>query len=429
MISNKQFIAIDLGSSRISAMAAEIQADDSLKILSEEFKLSDDIKWGIVEQPSGAAFKVSEIQKLLQNSARISDISMVSVGIGAKSMKQIPISITHFVGKPNIVTESLLDEMLEECKTKSQQPDITVFDVIPLSYYLDGVCMDEPAGQQGVQITANYHVVYGHAIIKSELERCFDRTGIRLEYCPLAIEALSTVLLEDQEREEGCALINLGATTTTLAVYHEGALQHLLVVPLGARNITKDIQELGIAEANAERLKCLKGVAMEKFVEDPIYIQIPSTEDINTPVKISTKFLATIIEARLEEILQAIFETIAKLSFPLNAGIVITGGGSKLTNIIDFISEKTGIYTRFGDHSEWLSDDTPQKYFEPCYSQLIGTIILTNEYRKDHPIEVTIVDPVKGPKIPKKKFGEKIANRVFNFFGDENKFENTEDNN
>src|SRR5665647_2040590 len=114
MISNKQFIAIDLGSSRISAMAAEILADDSLKILSEEYKLSDDIKWGIVEQPSGAAFKVSEIQKLLQNSARISDISMVSVGIGAKSMKQIPISITHFVGKPNIVTESLLDEMLEE---------------------------------------------------------------------------------------------------------------------------------------------------------------------------------------------------------------------------------------------------------------------------------------------------------------------------
>jgi len=424
MISNKQFIAIDLGSSRISAMAAEIQNDESLKILSEEFKVSDDIKWGIVEQPSGAAFKVSELQKLLQNSARIPDISMVSVGIGAKSMKQIAVSISRFVGKPNIVTEELLDDMLEECKGKSEQIDITVFDVIPLSYHLDGVRMDDPVNQKGNQITANYHVVYGQAIIKTELERCFDRTGIRLEYCPLAIEALSTVLLEDQDREDGCALINLGATTTTLAVYNEGALQHLLVVPLGAKNITKDIQELGISEANAERLKCLKGVAMESSIEDPIYIQIPSVEDPNNPVRISTKFLATIIEARLEEILQTIFDALDNLSFPLNAGIVITGGGSKLTDIIDFISEKTGLYTRFGDHSEWLTDDTPEKYFDPCYSQLIGTIILTNEYRKEHPIEITIVDPGKGPKIPKKKFGEKIANGFFNFFGDENKFDN-----
>lgn len=428
MISNKQFIAIDLGSSRISAMAAEILADDSLKILSEEYKVSDDIKWGIVEQPSGAAFKVSEIQKLLQNSAKISDISMVSVGIGAKSMKQIAVSVSRFVGKPNIVTESLLDEMLDECKTKSQHSEITVFDIIPLSYYLDGKRMDEPVDKKGSQITANYHVIFGHVIIKTELERCFDRTGIRLEYCPLAIEALSTVLLEEQEREDGCALINLGATTTTLAVYAEGALQNLLVVPLGAKNITKDIQELGITEANAERLKRLKGVAMESIVEEPIYIQIPSAEDVNIPVRISTKFLATIIEARLEEIMQTIFDTINNLSFSLEAGIVITGGGSKLTSIIDFISEKTGIYTRFGDHSGWLSDDTPEKYLDPCYSQLIGTIILTNEYRKDHPIEVTIVDPGKGPKIPKKKFGEKIANGFFNFFGDENKFESKEVN-
>jgi cell division protein FtsA len=420
MISNK-LIAIDFGSTRISAMAAEVLDNGALKIFSEESKTSDDVRWGIVEKPSGASFKVSELLKLLKNSARMPDITHVSVSVGAKSMKQISISISRFVGKPNVVSEELLSEMLEECESKVQQPDITLYEVIPVSYLLDGKRIDDPVGHKANQITADYHVVFGHLNIKTELERCFDRTGIVLEYSPLAAEALSTVVLEEKEREIGCALINFGATTTTFAVYHDGILQNYLVIPLGAKNITKDIQELGINETNAERLKCLKGCALESMVNDPMYIQIASEEAGNEPVKISTKFLATIIEARLEEIMQPVFDQIAGLPFKLDAGIVITGGGSKLKNIIDFIAEKTGIYARYGDHSEWLSDDTNERFHDAEYAQLIGTILLTHEYRKEHPLEETIKEPEKKPKIPKRRFGEKITEGFFNFFNDDNK--------
>jgi len=420
MISNK-IIAIDFGSTRISAMAAEVLENGALKIYSEESKASDDVRWGIVEKPSGASFKVSELLKLLKNSAKMNDINQVSVSLGAKSMKQVSISISRFVGRPNIVTDDLLAEMLAECERKSQQEDVSIYDVIPVSYLLDGKRMDEPVGHKANQIMANYNVIFGNSIIKSELERCFDRTGIVLEFSPLAAEALSTVVFEEMEREVGCALINLGATTTTLAVYHEGVLQNLLVIPLGARNITKDIQELGISETNAERLKCLKGCALESMVEDPMYIQIASVEEGTEPVKISTQFLANIIEARLEEILQPVFDIIAKLSYKLEAGIVITGGGSKLKNMIDFIAEKTGIYARFGDHSEWLMEDTNTKFQNPAYAQLIGTILLTHEFRREHPTEETVQEPEKKPKLPKRRFGEKITEGFFNFFNDDNK--------
>jgi cell division protein FtsA len=198
-------------------------------------------------------------------------------------------------------------------------------------------------------------------------------------------------------------------------------LQQLLVIPLGSKNITKDIQELGINENNAERLKCLKGYALESMVEEPMYIQIAALEEGQPPVKISTKFLATIIEARLEEILHPAFEIIRNLPFSLDAGIVISGGGAKLNNVIDFIAEKTGIYARFGDHTEWLADGVPEKFNDPAYAQLIGTILLTHEYRKEHPIEETIKEPEKKPKLPKKNFGEKLTNRFFDFFSDENK--------
>ena len=420
MTSNK-LIAIDFGSASISAMAAEILDNGAVRILSEESKVSDDVRWGIVEKPSGASFKVSELLKLLKNSAKMPDISQVSVSIGAKTMKQTSASVSRFVGKSNVITEDLLTEMLDECERKSKRDDTTVFDVIPVSYVLDGKTMDDPVGQTASQIIATYNVIFGSSVIKSELERCFDRTGIILEYSPLAVEALSTVVLEEQEREVGCALINFGATTTTLAVYHNDVLQNLLVVPLGAKNITKDIQELGINETNAERLKCLKGNALESLVDEPVYIQIASVDESNPPVKISTKFLATIIEARLDEITQSIFDAIDNLPFALDAGIVITGGGAKLSGIIEFIAEKTGIYARFGGHSEWLADNTPERFHDPKYAQLIGTILLTNEYRKAHPVEVAVNIPGKEPKIPRKKLRDKIADGFINFFNDDNK--------
>ncbi|MDD3321084.1 MAG: cell division protein FtsA [Paludibacter sp.] len=420
-MNSTKLIAIDFGSSKISVMAGEVLDSGEIRILSEESKVSDDVKWGIVDKPTGASYKVSELLKLLKNSARIPEITQVSVCLGAKSMKHKTHTISRFVGKSNIVTDDLLADMLNECEKSIQRENIDVLDVIPISYILDGNRQDEPVGKKAVQITANYNIILGHSIIKKELERCFDRTGIIMGYSPLAIEAISTVVLEDHEREAGCAIINFGATTTTLGVYNDGILQHLLVVPLGAKNITKDIQELGISEEHAEKLKCLKGYALERLVENPMYVQIPSENESGVPVRISTKFLSTIIEARLEEILQPIFDVISNLEFTLEEGIIITGGGSKLNNLIEFIEERTGINPRFGDHSDWLSNDTNNKYGDPIFAQLVGTIILTDEYIKQHPEEIAIEQPKKKAKIPGKGLGEKLTNRIFDFFSEETK--------
>lgn len=420
MISNK-LIAIDFGSSRISAMAGEVLENGALRILSEESKPSEDVRWGIVDKPTGASFKVSELLKLLKNSAKSNEISHVSVSLGAKSMKQYSESISRFVGKSKAVTEELLTEMLEECERKVNQPECTVFDITLCSYLVNGVRKDEPIGLPASQITGNYKVVTGNDIIKKELNRCFDRTGIVVEYTPLSVEALSTVLLDDQDKEAGCALINFGATTTTLAAYHDGILQELTIIPLGSKNITKDIQELGISEKHAEKLKCITGSSLESKIVNPVYVEIPSVEENGAPVRISTKFLATIIESRLEEILEPIFNAMLNLSFSLDAGIIITGGGSKLNDLIDYINEKTGIYTRYGDHSEWLSDDTDERFYDPIYAQTVGTLILTHEFRKENPVDITIAEPEKAPKLPKKKFAEKFTNKIFDFFSDDNK--------
>lgn len=225
---------------------------------------------------------------------------------------------------------------------------------------------------------------------------------------------MATVLVEEDERKNGCALIDFGATTTTLGVYKNDILQQLLVVPLGGENITSDIEELGIKKSYAERLKCLKGVSMVKFVENPIYVEMPS-ENTEENLRISTSFLANIINARLEEITQPIFKTINQLPFSLEGGIIITGGASKLNYLKEFIEENTGLPVRFGNHSEWLDDKTPEKFFDDTYSQLIGTIVLTDEYRKLNP---TNVQPKKEPKI-KRNLKDKLTEHIFNLFDDD----------
>ena len=129
MMLNK-YVAIDLGSSKITALAAEVQADNTLKILAVESKPSDDVKHGIIEQLSGAAYKISELTRLIQNSARIHDIDQVSVSVGAKSMRSTSVTISRFVGESKTVSDQLIYEMNEECikkenPTRYGKPDIT----------------------------------------------------------------------------------------------------------------------------------------------------------------------------------------------------------------------------------------------------------------------------------------------------------------
>jgi cell division protein FtsA len=408
----EKYVAIDMGGSRISAMSAEIHESGRIKILSVESLRSEDVRHGIVENSSGASFKINSLVKLLKNSAKIPDIEQVCVSVGAKSMKSIHVSIEHFVGGNKIVTESILSDMHKKAEKKIDGVNVVVFDVIPLYYSLDGQKMDDPLEKKGTQIIGYYNIVYGNVQIINKLNDCFDRTGIVIEHRVLAIEALSVVLLDDKERDNGCALINFGATTTSVGIYFDGALQHFMIIPLGGRNITRDIHELGISETDAEKLKLIKGTALTSSVTNPINISVKAENPEEPNVKISTDFLASVIEARLDESLQPILNLIEKHVDTLKDGIIISGGASQLNNLVDYINEKTGLHTRHGNHKEWLQNGDVEKYKDQFFSQMIGTIAVAHEYRKIHPIQNTN----KKPKI--KKAG--IKQIIFDYFDDKN---------
>jgi len=418
MVTNK-FVAIDLGSTRISAMAGEIQEDGFLKISGLESKPADDIRYGLVEQSSGAAFKLNEMIRLLENSARIQEIDYISVSVGAKSMRNVPVSVSHFVGASKTVSDNLIDEMILEAEGKVKGDNVAVYDVIPLWYELDGKRMDDPVGKQGAQLVGRYNVVYGNTLIAEKLEGCIERTGKVIEYRCLAVDALATAVLDEHERDNGCALINLGGLTTTVSIFEHGALQQMVVVPLGGKTITKDIQEFGINEKNAERLKCAVGKALESLVQDEIYVSVAAAEPEMPAVKISSKMLAMAIEARLDEIFSPVFDVIDAYTGNLQHGIILTGGGSLLNGISEYINERTGYKVRFGHYTDWLADKTNPDFINPVYAQLVGTLLLNHEYREHHPLVEK--EKIKGKEKPiKLPRGGAITNMMKKFFDDDN---------
>ncbi|MDD4489823.1 MAG: cell division FtsA domain-containing protein [Paludibacter sp.] len=418
-----RLVAFDFAGTGVRAIAAEVREDNAIKILSEEVRKVEGIKNGIIGQPSGTAFNVVALLKELQNSAGLREpIKKFSTAFGGKSMKIVHASVRRKLNKSKEITTDIIDSMALECEKSYQAQDMLVYDTIPVVYEVDGVEMEKPEGHHGTYIIGNYHLVVGSAQMKVQLHKCIERIyNCRVEHMPLAAEAFAIAVTEEEDRQAGCAIINMGDSSTTLAIYRNEILQYLLVVPLGGRNITKDIEEVGITEAYAEKLKCKKGVAMETRIDAPVNVRIPARHPEDQPVVITTSFLAMIIESRLDEIFLPIFKILNQYEDQIPHGVIISGGGAKLTQIREYIEEKSGIQTRYGDHSGWLTSDTPGKFSDLSYAQVVGTIILTHDYRLEHKEVIEKTEVEKKPK--RKSITDKITQGIIRFFEEDTEME------
>lgn len=420
----KPLVALDFAATGIRAMAAELLEDKSIRILSDEHRKVDGIKNGIIGQASGTAFNVAAVLKELQNSAGLHEpIRDMSAAVGGRGMKVVPFSIQQRFRKRTEITSELIDKMAHACEEDFKKPGIAVYDVIPLRYRVDGREMEKPEGQKANEIVGEYHLVTGSEQIKIQLQKCMERIyHTDIDLMPVAAEAFSRAVTSEEERAEGCAVINFGHSSTTLAIYRDDILQQLMVVPLGGQHITHDIEETGISEASAEKLKCLKGVCMKQLIEKPVNIKIPNRDPEKLPVVLTDQFLALIIEARLDEMMEPLFMELKSRQRALPHGIILTGGGSKLGKLQEYIEVRTDIYTRYGDHSGWLSADSDPRYAAPEYSQLVGTLLLASSSIAEELEQLRKKEEAgEGKKKqPRRRFlRDSITQGIFRFFEDD----------
>lgn len=383
-------VAIDLGSHSVRAMAAEITDGGLLRILGVETSSKFPcMERGVVTIPANAGYMINETLKLLANRIRVEALPSAFVCVGGRTMQIVSVSSSRDQIRKREVTQELLDEMEDECKKKIEMhhPDVAVLDLVPYYYTLDGKQQDEAptASQKATMVQAHFMAFVGRKELEQKVRDSFVRSSKRLERIYVRPDALLNALASDDDMSEGCAILDFGAQTTTLTVYKGTQYLYNKVLPQGGYDITRDIEQIGIPFSYAEHLKCKYGHASAELVEVNKRYRVPSPCVPQGEVALMAKDLASIISARLDQILDAMLEPLNKEADRFKV-LYVTGGGAMLNGIVEYLQTKTIIPVMYGSHACFLSHDTDDEMYMPQYSSLVGTLLLGNTYRQQHPM-------------------------------------------
>ena len=387
-------VAIDLGSDSVRAMAARRIAPDLFQVLGVEERPQKMgnvcVEQGIITQSSNAGYVIAEVLKLLANRIGVDELPTAFISVGGQSMQIVAVHSRRDQARKKEISQELLDGMEQECKEKieSRNPDVAVLGLVPSFFKLDGVEQDDTPSpeQRAALVEAHYIAFYGRKAIDTQLQKAFSQAARSIEHAFVRPETLLSAFATCDGNHvlmDGCAVLDFGAQTTTLTAYKGG--QYLLnkVVPKGGYHISRMLEQQGMSFATAERLKKEYGYAAPSYVSRNVRLRVPACPEIGGDMLISATELAEAIELKLQEILAPLMEELKKVEDRISA-IYITGGGSMLMGMDEYIQSLTPLKVQYGAHNLLLHRDTEEKYLSPAYTSLVGTILLGQDYRDSH---------------------------------------------
>ena len=333
-MANEQFtVALELGSSKITAVAGTKQPDGAIQILA------------IAQEESGSFIRkgrILNIDKMTQCIKSIKEklekrlnrqISKAYVGIGGMGMHTLLNSINRTFTTTTKITEDMVDDLRDENYMKAPA-GYEIVDVIEQEYQLGTMSSTEPVGTLTTNLKGQFLNVVTRASVRKQIEEVFGNIGINVIEIPVAFLSLANSTLKENERQSGCVFVDMGAQTTSVAVFKGNILRHAAILPIGGWNITNDIaQTLQISLEEAEALKLKHDFAIEEIDENSSEV-IVLEDGRSFPIN----ELKSIVSARLEEIISNVNHQveISKLRpSELVAGIVICGGVSNTSAITE----------------------------------------------------------------------------------------------
>lgn len=336
-------VAIELGSSAIRGIAGTKEADGSMQILAlEQEKIKGIIRRGVIYNIDKTKTAIERIKERLNEKLGVS-INRVYVGIAGQSVHTENNRVKRVMDTRIKVSQELVDSLMDENRN-AQYADREILEVIPQEYNLGINNENDPVGTQTDQIEGRYMNVIARTMLQENIRRCMREAGLEVVELFTTPLALADSLLTDTEKRSGCALVDLGAETTTVAIYTKNILRHLTTIPLGGNNITNDIASLKKVEfEEAEQLKKKYGVALIEKKNSDEYKNISISNDR----KIDELELKQIVSARMEEIIANIWNQIEKGKWQdeLLSGITLTGGGAKMENLSEAIARPKNFST------------------------------------------------------------------------------------
>lgn len=332
-------VAIELGSTKIVGVAGRKELDGSFSIIAvAKEDASACIRKGVVYNIDKTVTCIKNIVGKLENTLK-HKIARVYVGVGGQSLR----SIKNVVGKDlptnTIVSVDMIDE-LRDTNRNMPYPDMEILNAAIQEYKVDNQLQIDPVGIPCQHLDGNFLNIVWRKSFYSNLNKCFELANLKIAELRISLLTLANNVLTEAEKRAGCVLVDLGADTTSVAVYHKNILRHLAVIPLGGNNITKDIASEQIDEEVAERMKLKYGNAWSTENTNGTSESI----SIDNDRSIDKLRFNQIVEARTEEIVLNVMHQIPyENSNNLLGGIILTGGGANLKNIEAVFRNQPGI--------------------------------------------------------------------------------------
>jgi len=330
MAEQKEFIvAFELGSSKVTGIAGQKKPDGSISVLAlVKEESSSFIRKGVVYNIDKTAQCLASIKRKLEVQLR-TQITQVFVGVGGQSVRGVRNVVTKDLPPDTIITAKMVGELMD-MNRNMDYPDQKIIDLTEQEYRVDSQLQLDPVGIRASRLEGNYLNILERKSFFQNLNKCFELAGIPVVEMYLAPQELSNVVLTETEKRSGCALVDLGADTTTVAVFYKNVMRHLAVIPLGSNNITKDIASLQMEDSEAEKMKLKYASAYTESndIDDTLKYSIDQERQVE-----SRRFIE-IVEGRLEEIILNVREQIPNEYYDkLLGGIILTGGGCNMKNI------------------------------------------------------------------------------------------------
>ena len=360
-------VGLDVGTTGVKTVVAEVKADGQVDIIGVGMSPSHGIKKGVV-------VNVTETRDAIQQAVHEAElmagctVNAVYVGVSGGHLKSF--NNRGIVSVQNSeVAEPDVARVIENARAVQIPADRCIIHTVPQEYVVDdNDGIKYPVGISGVRLQVNVHIITALTSGTQNVRQCCERAGLHVVKCYSDLLASSFAVLEDDEKELGVVLVDIGGGTTDIAVYHNGAIVHSAVLPVGGDHITSDIAVgLRTPKAEAERVKLRHGCALSSMIEEDVEIDVACVGG-RDPIKRRQTLLCDNIEPRMEEIFRLIEREVQASNFAdvLGSGVVISGGTALLPGIAELGEEVLNLPVRIGKPKPELTSSGPRGGGIPC---------------------------------------------------------------
>ncbi len=346
---NNLIVGLDIGTSKVVAIVGEINASGELEIIGIGSHRSTGLKKGVVVNIEST---VQSIQRAIEEAELMAGCEIHSVYAGIAGSHISSLNSHGIVAiKDREVLSPDIDRVIDAAQAVAIPADQQVLHILPQEYVIDdqeGV--KEPLGMSGVRLEAKVHLITCAVNAAQNIEKCIRRCGLDVDDIILEQLASSYSVLTEDEKELGVCMVDIGGGTTDIAIFVEGAIRHTGVIPIAGDQVTNDIaMALRTPTLHAEDIKIKYACALAKLTGADETIQVPSVGD-RSPRSLSRQSLAEVVEPRYDELFTLLQAELRRSGYEdlVAAGIVLTGGTSKMEGVVELAEEIFHMPVRLG---------------------------------------------------------------------------------